>query len=196
MRELPGGLVTFLFTDIEGSTRLVQQVGTREYQRLLSKHSSLLRAAVSAHGGIEFGSEGDAHFFVFERAGQAVRAAIEGQRLLEGHPWPADAAIRVRMGIHTGEPERHGANYVGVDLNRVARVAGAGHGGQVLVSDAARLAAQADLGEESGFTALGQHRLKDLVEPEHIFQLAPRGSARSFRRSARSTRGQSTCPLS
>jgi class 3 adenylate cyclase len=144
MRDLPSGVVTFLFTDIEGSTALVQRVGTAEYQRLLSEHSKLLRGAVEAQGGREFGTEGDAHFFAFAESATAVRAAVEGQRSLAANAWPADGEIKVRMGIHTGEPERHGDNYVGVDLNRVARIAAAGHGGQVLAS--AETQASADLG--------------------------------------------------
>src|SRR5438477_10563491 len=117
MPDLPSGRVTFLFTDIEGSTRLVQKLGASDYRRLLTEHSALLRAAVNDLGGQEFGTEGDAHFFVFREAGGAVRAAIQAQRALASHQWPADAEIRVRMGLHTGAPEADGANYVGVDLN-------------------------------------------------------------------------------
>lgn len=171
MRDLPSGLVTFLFTDIEGSTALVQKLGTADYQRILTEHSTLLRGAVEAADGHEFGSEGDAHFFVFATSEAALRAAVDGQRALTAHPWPAGAEIRVRMGIHSGRPERHGDNYVGVDLNRAARIAAAGHGGQVLASDQARSGARAD---GLAFTDLGLHRLKDLVEPEHLYQvLAP-----------------------
>ena len=171
MRDLPTGLVTFLFTDIEGSTALVQKLGTTDYRRILSEHSALLRAAAEAAEGREFGSEGDAHFFVFSTSEAALRAAVEGQRALGAHAWPAGAEIRVRMGIHSGRPERHGDNYVGVDLNRAARIAAAGHGGQILTSVHARPAASS---EGLTFTDLGLHRLKDLVEPEHLYQvLAP-----------------------
>jgi predicted ATPase/class 3 adenylate cyclase len=180
MRDLPTGQVTFLFTDIEGSTRLVQELGAADYRRLLTEHSTLLRAAVETSGGQEFGTEGDAHFFVFANAGDAVRAAAESQRAIGEHPWPDQAEIRVRMGIHTGHPERHGSNYVGVDLNRVARIAAAGHGGQVLVSDSARRAAEADLGSELRLNDLGHHRLRDLVEPEQIYQVMATGLREEF----------------
>jgi predicted ATPase/class 3 adenylate cyclase len=179
MRDLPSGVVTFLFTDIEGSTALVQRVGTAEYQRLLSEHSKLLRGAVEAQGGREFGTEGDAHFFAFAESAAAVRAAVEGQRSLAANAWPADGEIKVRMGIHTGEPERHGDNYVGVDLNRVARIAAAGHGGQVLAS--AETQASADVvGDGVGFADLGLHRLKDFVEPEHLYQVTAPGLREEF----------------
>ena len=170
MRDLPSGVVTFLFTDIEGSTALVQRVGTAEYQRLLSEHSALLRNAVEVRGGREFGNEGDAHFFVFADSGAAVSAAVEGQRSLAANAWPTNGEVKVRMGLHTGQPERHGDNYVGVDLNRVARIAAAGHGGQVLASAETRESAAVSE-EEVGFADLGLHRLKDLVNPEHLYQL-------------------------
>jgi predicted ATPase/class 3 adenylate cyclase len=170
MRDLPSGLVTFLFTDIEGSTALVQRLGTAEYQRLLTLHSALLRGAVEEADGREFGTEGDAHFFAFARADDAVRGAVAAQRALAAEAWPPEAEVRVRMGVHTGRPERHGDDYVGVDLNRVARIAAAGHGGQVLVSEDTRAAAAEALGEAE-VVDLGVHRLKDLVEPEHLYQL-------------------------
>jgi len=177
--DLPTGQVTFLFTDIEGSTGLVQKLGSADYHRLLVEHSTILRAAVDDAGGMEFGTEGDAHFFAFRGAPAAIEAAVSAQRTLATHEWPEDAPIRVRMGLHTGRPERHGANYVGVDLNRVARIAAAGHGGQVLVSEDTRLAAEGDLGG-IGLTDLGRHRLKDLLEPEHIYQLAAPGLPDEF----------------
>jgi len=179
MRDLPSGVVTFLFTDIEGSTALVQRVGTAEYERLLTEHSDLLRRAAEAHGGREFGTEGDAHFFVFADPAAALRGAARAQRSLAANAWPADGEVRVRMGLHTGQPERHGDNYIGVDLNRVARIAAAGHGGQVLVSGETHGAASHD-GAEFGFVDLGLHRLKDLVEPERIYQLAAPGLREEF----------------
>jgi predicted ATPase/class 3 adenylate cyclase len=195
--DLPTGQVTFLFTDIEGSTRLVQNLGSADYHRLLTEHSTLLRAAVRDAGGVEFGTEGDAHFFAFHDARAAIEAATAAQRALAAHQWPDEARIRVRMGIHTGRPELHGANYVGVDLNRVARIAAAGHGGQVLVSADARSAADARSEAEARSLAgprpateadldgirladLGRHRLKDLVEPEHIYQLSSPGLPDEF----------------
>lgn len=180
MRDLPTGLVTFLFTDIEGSTALVQKLGTGDYQRLLGEHSAILRDAVTNAGGHEFGTEGDAHFFAFARASDALNAAVEGQRALAGHEWPPDAGVRVRMGVHTGQPERHGDDYVGVDLNRVARIAAAGHGGEVLASDESRTSAEGDLDTSVRFIDLGRHRLKDLVTPEHLFQVVAAGLQEEF----------------
>ncbi|HUG29693.1 MAG TPA: tetratricopeptide repeat protein [Candidatus Limnocylindria bacterium] len=180
MTDLPTGRVTFLFTDIEGSTRLVQQLGAGEYRRLLGEHSTILRAAVGDHDGREFGTEGDAHFFVFREASGAVRAAIEAQRALAARPWPPDAEVRVRMGIHTGTPEVNGADYVGVDLNRVARIAAAGHGEQVLLSAVTTEAIDPALAQQVRLTDLGLHRLKDLVESEHLVQLSAPGLREDF----------------
>jgi predicted ATPase/class 3 adenylate cyclase len=179
MRDLPSGVVTFLFTDIEGSTALVQRLGTAEYERLLTLHSALLQAAVEQADGREFGTEGDAHFFAFGRADDAVRGAVAAQRALAAQSWPPEAEVRVRMGVHTGRPERHGDNYVGVDLNRVARIAAAGHGGQVLVSEDTHAAAANALGEAE-VVDLGGHRLKDLVEPEHLYQVTAPGLRAEF----------------
>jgi predicted ATPase/class 3 adenylate cyclase len=173
------GWLTFLFTDIEGSTRLVQEMGTDQYGDLQAQHSRLLREAVAMHGGREFGSEGDAHFFVFRGAASAVRAAVQAQRRLAAYQWPPEAAIRVRMGLHTGRPAVRDGNYVGVELNRVARITASGHGGQVLISRATRDGAQPDL-PEAEFTSLGVHRLKDLADPVQIYQVQADGLAQSF----------------
>ena len=173
------GWLTFLFTDIEGSTRLIQEIGTDRYGDLLAQHSRLLREAVAMHGGREFGSEGDAHFFVFRGAAGAVRAAAQAQRRLAAYQWPPEAAIRVRMGLHTGNPAVRDGHYVGVELNRVARITASGHGGQILISQATRDGAQPDL-PEVGFTSLGLHRLKDLVDPVRIYQVQADGLAQSF----------------
>ena len=156
--ELPTGTVTFLFTDIEGSTRLLQQFGD-DYAGVLAEHRRLLREAFERHDGVEVDTQGDAFFVAFARASDAVAAAAEGQRALEIGP------VRVRMGLHTGEPVRAEANYVGIDVHRAARIAAAGHGGQVLLSRATADLAGADTRD------LGLHRLKDLSAPERIFQL-------------------------
>ena len=113
--ELPSGTVTLLFTDIEGSTRLLNALGER-YGEVLAAHHRLLRAAFQAHGGCEFGTQGDAFFVAFARAEEAAAAAVSAQRALAGYPWPEGASVRVRMGLHTGTPSRTGENYVGVDL--------------------------------------------------------------------------------
>jgi predicted ATPase/class 3 adenylate cyclase len=176
---LPTGWLTFLFTDIEGSTRLVQEIGTDLYGDLQAQHSRLLREAVAMHGGREFGTEGDAHFFVFPSAASAVKAAVQAQRRLAAYQWPPEAAIRVRMGLHTGKPAVRDGNYVGVELNRVARIAASGHGGQVLISQATRDGAQPNFPEVE-FTSLGLHRLKDLADPVRIYQVQADGLVQSF----------------
>jgi predicted ATPase len=160
VRELPTGTVTFLFTDIEGSTRLLQQLGDR-YAQALGEHRRLLRAAFEHHGGVEVDTQGDAFFVAFTRAGEALAAAAEAQQALE------ETRIRVRMGLHTGEPLLSEEGYVGLDVHRAARIAAAGHGGQVLLSQSTR-----DL-LDSGLELreLGEHRLKDLVAGERLWQL-------------------------
>src|SRR5947209_19468868 len=133
MRELPTGTVTLLFTDIEGSTRLLQQLGNR-YDGILTECRQLLRAAFHRWNGYEVDTQGDAFFVAFARATDAVCAAVEMQRALAAHPWPAGATVHVRVGLHTGEPQRSAEGYVGLDVHRAARIMSAGHGGQVLLS--------------------------------------------------------------
>src|SRR5436309_11745326 len=159
MRQLPSGTVTFLFTDIEGSTRLLQELGD-SYAEALAEHRRVLRKAFKRHGGVEVDTQGDAFFVAFLRATDAVAAAEEAQRALNG-------PIRVRMGLHTGEPVVTDEGYVGADVHRAARIAGAGHGGQALLSQATRDL----LGEQFPLRDLGAHRLKDLLAPERIYQL-------------------------
>src|SRR5881398_2051747 len=158
MSELPTGTVTFLFTDIEGSTRLLHELGDA-YADALAEHRRVLREAFARHGGVEVDTQGDAFFVAFARASDALAAAREGQEALR-------EPIRVRMGIHTGEPIVTDEGYVGIDVHRAARIAGVGHGGQVLVSQSTRELAGAD-----GLHDLGEHRLKDLTAPERIWQL-------------------------
>jgi predicted ATPase len=159
MLKLPSGTVTFLFTDIEGSTRLLRELG-EAYADALAEHRRALRDVFSRYGGVEVDTQGDAFFFAFARAKDALAAAEEGQRALAG------GAIRVRMGVHTGEPLLTEEGYVGIDVHRAARIAAVGHGGQVLVSQSTR----ALVGDE-GLRDLGEHRLKDLTAPERIYQL-------------------------
>ena len=143
MTELPAGIVTFLFTDIEGSTRLLQELGER-YADVLTDHRRLLREAFEQSSGREIGTQGDSFFVAFGDAGAAVRAAATGQRALAAHRWPGETELRVRMGIHTGEPLLVADNYVGIDVHRAARIASAAHGGQVLVSARTVRAARED----------------------------------------------------
>src|ERR687891_1932041 len=162
MRELPSGTVTFLFTDIEGSTRLLHELGER-YADVLAKHRSVLREAFSRHGGVEVDTQGDAFFIAFARAADAVVAAGEAQDALAGGP------VRVRIGVHTGEPVVTEEGYVGADVHRAARIMGAGHGGQVLLSQATRAAL--DTSDGLLLTDLGEHRLKDIEDAVSIYQL-------------------------
>jgi predicted ATPase/class 3 adenylate cyclase len=165
------GTVTFLFTDIEGSTRLEQQVGTERYAPLRERHREILRSAFLVHGGAEQSTEGDSFFVVFGSAREAVAAAIEAQRALATEPWPDDAPVRVRMGLHSGEAGMAGGTLVGLDINRAARIAAVAHGGQVLVSDATRALVSAGLPEDVHLRDLGEHRLRDLAGPERLVQL-------------------------
>ena len=190
----PDATLTFLFSDIEGSTRLEQEVGTSAYADVRERHATLLRAAFAACGGDEQGTEGDSFFVVFHTARGALAAAVAAQRAVAAEPWPADARIRVRMGIHSGEARAAGGSLVGIDINRAARIAGVAHGGQVLVSDATRALVHGEALDDIAFRDLGPHRLKDLLEPRAPVP-AGRGRAadRVSRRSARSTGGGSAC---
>jgi predicted ATPase/class 3 adenylate cyclase len=157
--SLPHGTVTFLFTDIEGSTRLLQELGDG-YADVLAEHHRMLREEFARHGGVEVGTEGDSFFVAFAKASDALAAAHAGREAL------ADGPIRVRMGLHTGEPMVTEEGYVGIDVHRAARIAAAGHGGQILVSQATR-----DLAGADRLRDLGVHRLKDLAAPERLYQL-------------------------
>ncbi|MEK6225881.1 MAG: adenylate/guanylate cyclase domain-containing protein [Chloroflexota bacterium] len=182
-RGLPAGTLTFLFTDIEGSTKLQTELGTDRYQDVLETHTRLLREAFK-DGGVEVRVEGDALFVVFPVAVNAIRAAAAAQRALATATFPHGATVRVRMGMHTGEGRPAsvdaGADYVGIDVNRAARVAAAGHGGQVLLTEATATLARADLGDGLSLRDLGDFRLKDLANPEHIYQLVISGSPTDF----------------
>jgi predicted ATPase/class 3 adenylate cyclase len=179
MGELPTGTVTFLFTDIEGSTRLLQRLGGR-YADLLARHAEILRGAISEGRGTEVSTEGDSFFAVFPSPGGAVRAAVAAQRELAAEGWPDGEDVRVRMGIHTGEGTLGGENYVGMDVNRAARIAAAGHGGQVLVSGTTEALVDRSLPEGVSVRDLGEHRLKDLPEPERLLDLVIDGLPSEF----------------
>ncbi len=170
MAQLPTGTVTLLFSDIEGSTRLLERLGDR-YVEVLAEHQQLLRAAFARFNGHEVSTEGDAFFMAFDKASQAVAAAVAAQRALAAHPWPADAVVRVRMGIHTGEPIVVGQDYAGLDVHRAARICSAAHGGQVLLSQPTRELLGSDLSSEVGLRDLGEHGLKDLPGAQRLSQL-------------------------
>ena len=182
-RGLPAGTLTFLFTDIEGSTKLQSELGTARYQDVLETHTRILRDAIK-DGGVEVRVEGDALFVVFPVAVDAVRAAAAAQRALAKATFPHGATVRVRMGMHTGEGRpasaEAGADYVGIDVNRAARVAAAGHGGQVLITEATATLARANLGDGISLRDLGEFRLKDLARPERIYQLVIVGTPADF----------------
>jgi class 3 adenylate cyclase len=170
MTELPSGTVTLLFTDIEGSTRLLQDLG-ETYEQVLTDHRQLLGSRFEEHGGVVVDMQGDAFFVAFARAQDAVAAAVEAQHALAAHEWPGPNAPRVRMAIHTGEPAPVGKGFVGLAVHRVARICAAGHGGQILLSSTTRDLVLDHL--PSGVVAidLGEHRLKDLDRGEVIAQL-------------------------
>jgi len=179
MGELPEGTVTMLFTDIEGSTALLSGLGER-YGEALSAQRALLRAAFSECGGQELGTEGDSFFVVFASAGDAVRCCVAAQRALCGHDWPGGVTVRVRMGLHSGEPVRHEDGYVGLDVHRAARIAAAAHGGQVVLSEAARLLVASRLPAGVSLRDLGYHRLKDIEVPERVYQVVAAGLPEQF----------------
>ncbi len=179
MRELPTGTVTMLFSDIEGSTVLLGWLGDR-YGAALAAQRAVMRSAISASGGHEMGTEGDSFFVVFSSAADAVACCLAAQRALAGHAWPGGVAVRVRMGLHSGEPVRHQDGYVGMDVHRAARIAAAAHGGQVVLSEATRLLVASGLPAGVSVRDLGLHRLKDLQLPERIYQLAAPGLAEQF----------------
>src|SRR5213594_600477 len=181
-RGLPSGTLTFLFTDIEGSTKLLNALGTDRYHEVLATHTKTLRAAFAE--GTEVRIEGDALFVVFDSASKAIRAAAAAQRALAATRFPHDAVVRVRMGMHTGDgvpaSKEAGADYVGIDVHRAARIANVAHGGQVLLSGATAMLAGHDLGDGTTLRDLGEHRLKDLALAERIHQLVIEGLPNDF----------------
>ncbi len=173
MSELPAGTVTFVFTDIEGSTALLERLG-EGYGGVLFAHQALLRGVWRAHGGVEVSTDGDAFFVAFSSASRAIDATAAAQAALAEHVWPRGEQVRVRMGVHTGEPRIRDGEYWGPDVHYAARVASAAHGGQVLVS-----ATTAALVAGAKLTPLGRHRLKDFLEPRELFALGPPPASRA-----------------
>jgi predicted ATPase/class 3 adenylate cyclase len=177
MRELPAGTISMLFSDIEGSTLLLTRLGP-SYVEVLANHRRILRDVWTATGGTEVGTEGDSFFVVFPSATDAITAAAEGQRRLEDHHWPGGERLRVRMGIHTGSPGLHDGDYWGMDVHRAARISSSAHGGQVVVS--AATGDRAELSDGISLRDLGTHHLKDIHEPEHLYQLTVAGLQEDF----------------
>jgi YVTN family beta-propeller protein len=176
---MPVGTVTFLFTDIEGSTRLLK-LWRESYAEALADHHRILRGAFAQHEGHEIDTQGDSFFVAFRRARDAVAATVESQRRLAAQEWPDGGRVRVRMGIHTGEPAAAGERYVGLGVHRAARICAAGHGGQVLVSQTTRELLRDDPLPDISLRDLGDHALKDLDEPERLYQLVAPGLEREF----------------
>ncbi len=181
LSEPPTGTVTFLFTDIEGSTRLTQDLG-KGWPPLLERHREIARASWTGNDGVEIGTEGDSFFVAFQSAPAAVAAAVQAQRDLAAEDWPGGGEVRVRMGLHTGEGQLSAGSYVGIDVHRAARIAGAGHGGQVLLSATtyALIEGSGAWPPEVDARDLGEHALKDLSRPERIYELTIAGLRSEF----------------
>jgi class 3 adenylate cyclase/tetratricopeptide (TPR) repeat protein len=171
---------TFLFTDIEGSTALLGRLGQGVYARVLADHHLIIRSVLAAHDGREVDTQGDAFFAVFSSPTACVAAVIQMQQALQAHAWPAGEQVRVRMGVHTGQAQATATGLVGLDVHRAARVAAAGHGGQVLLSEASAALAGEGLPPGAALGDLGVHRLKDLEDPVRIFQLRAAGMPAEF----------------
>ena len=169
--ELPRGTVTFVFTDIQDSTELLKRLGDA-YAELLSAHRRIVRDAFAASDGIEMDTQGDAFFFVFPRARDAVAAAVEAQRAHAAAVWPDESAVRVRIGLHTGEPAIHDEGYVGLDVVRAARICTVGRGGQILLSETTRALLGSGLPAGVSVFPLGQRHLRGIDEPERVYEVA------------------------
>ncbi len=172
--------MTFLFTDIEGSTELLKRLGRDRYDRLLGDHMRILRGAVEAAGGQVVDTQGDALFCVFGTAREGVLASVDSQRALAEYEWPDGVSVRVRMGVHSGEPKTGELGYVGIGVHQAARVGAAAHGGQVLVSDTVRALAAEDLPSGVSLRDLGAYQLKDIDEPIRLYQVVAAGLQERF----------------
>jgi class 3 adenylate cyclase len=171
MSALPQGTVTFVFTDIEGSTELLKELGDR-YRDVLTEHRRIVRERFTAAEGVEMDTQGDAFFFVFARARDAVSAAVEVQRAHAEAEWPDGAKVRVRIGLHTGEPSVHDEGYLGLDVVRAARICTVGRGGQVLLSETTRTLVGSKLPDGVAVFPLGERHLRGIDEPERVYELA------------------------
>src|SRR5262245_10217316 len=179
-RDLPTGTVTFFFSDIEGSARLLERAGGDGYGRLLSRHDELLHEAVAGPGGIPMDRQGDALFAVFASAGAALAGAVAAQRALAAEPWPEEEEVRVRIGLHTGEASLGEDGYVGTAVHQAPRVADLGHGGQILLSRTTAALVEHELPDGIGLRDLGDHPLAGLDRPERVFQAVVDGLETDF----------------
>ncbi len=177
--EYPTGTVTFLFTDVEGSTQLLHELGEK-FSDTLDAHSTIIASSVGEAGGLVVNTEGDAFFCVFSNAVDAVTAAVDIQRDLDDYTWPTNGEFRVRIGVHTGEGTLGARDYVGVDVHRAARISAAGHGGQILMSAETFVLVSRRLSSGLSMRDLGEHRLKDLPQAEHLFQIVISGLENDF----------------
>jgi class 3 adenylate cyclase len=180
MSGLHAGTVTFAFTDIEGSTKLLQELGDETFGTLSRDHRRLVRETFGAAGGTEIDTQGDAFFFSFPRARDAVNAAVSAQRALREHDWPGGREVRVRMGLHTGEPHMGDEGYLGIDVVRAARIASAGAGGQILISETTRALLGNVLPDGVAVLDLGEQHLKD-IQHEHIYEVAVDGRSSGYK---------------
>jgi class 3 adenylate cyclase len=170
MTTLPSGTVTFVFSDIEGSTGLQKRLGER-YGELIAEHRRIVRETFAAQSGVEIDTQGDAFFFAFARARDAAAAAVGAQRAHADKDWPDGETVSVRMGLHTGEPAVGEEGYLGVDVVRAARLCATAQGGHVLLSEATRALLGSSLPEGVSVHPLGERQLKDIDEPERIYEL-------------------------
>src|SRR3990170_2127794 len=177
MPNLPSGTVTFVFSDIEGSTTLLKRLGDERYAEAMATHRRIVRETFGAHHGTEIDTQGDAFFYSFPRARDAVAAAVEVQRAHEHETWPGEAAVRMRLGLHTGEPAVGDEGYTGLDVVRASRIAAVGRGGQVLLSETTRAIVAGDLPDGVELVSLGEQRLRDIDRPEPLHELRIEGVA-------------------
>ena len=180
MSAFHSGTVTFAFTDIEGSTRLLQELGDEAFGALSRDHRRLVRETFGEAGGTEIDTQGDAFFFSFPRARDAVNAAVAAQRALREHEWPDGREVRVRMGLHTGEPHVGDEGYLGIDVVRAARIASSGAGGQILISETTRALVGNVLPDGVAVLDLGERHLKD-IQHEHIYEVAVDGRSTGYK---------------
>ncbi len=171
MPNLPSGTVTFLFSDIEGSTALLKQLGDEQYAELLRTHRRIVRETFGLYHGQEIDTQGDAFFYSFHRGREAVAAAVTVQRQHNEEAWPQGVTVRLRLGLHTGEPAVGEDGYTGLDVVRASRIAAVGRGGQVLLSDTTRAIVAGELPEGVTIRSLGDQRLKDIDQPEPLHEL-------------------------
>jgi class 3 adenylate cyclase len=171
MRALPDGVLTLLFSDVEGSTRLAQGLGDQVWADCLEVHREVLARAFASHGGTVVDVEGDGFFVVFRRPTDAVLAAIEGQLALATQQWPSNCSIMVRMGVHTGEAVLRGEHYVGQEVHRASRICTAAHGGQIVLSQATVELVDSSMPDSVTLVDLGEHRLRDMNDPQRLYQL-------------------------